>query len=248
LGPDKQGDLLNAYSAGYLKVMRSLTQKHPNVDFQACAAGGGRADLGAMRYSHTFWPSDDTDPLYRLGAQWNFSSFLPANTMTSHVTHKGNGFSTKFRVDVSMMAQLGMEVDTRKCTPEYLTACRVGIAAYKQVRDIVQLGDQYRHAHPFDSATPSINYVSKDKTRALVLAYQTAAIENPLAFSAPVSGLDPQQIYLLREINLPQGDESPRVTLKNEPGRSGADWMKTGVPLNFTRQYDSAAVLLETVE
>jgi alpha-galactosidase len=247
LGPDRQGNLLNAYMDGYLKVMRELTKKHPHVDFQACAAGGGRADLGAMRYSHTFWPSDDTDPLYRLGAQWNFSSFLPANTMTSHVTHKGKGFSTKFRVDVSMMAQLGMEVDTRKCTPDYLTACRVGIEAYKQVRDIVQLGDQYRHAHPFDSSTPSMNYVSKDQTRGLVLAYQTAAVPQPAAFSAPVAGLDSNRMYRLTEINLPKGDEKPRVAPGTQTGKSGAEWMADGVPLKFTRQYDSAAVLLEAV-
>jgi alpha-galactosidase len=244
LGPDRQGDLLNAYLDGYLKVMEDLTSRHPQVDFQACAAGGGRADLGAMRYSHTFWPSDDTDPLYRLGAQWNFSTFLPANTITSHVTHKGKGFSTKFRFDVSMMSQLGMEVDTRNSSPEYLAASRVGIESYKQVRGIVQLGDQYRHAHPFDSSTPSMNYVSKDQKRALVLAYQTDAVQQPLEFSAPVSGLDPEREYRLVEINLP-GDEQPRVAVATPSSKSGRSWMESGVPLTFARQYDSATVLLE---
>uniref|UniRef100_UPI00356347D9 alpha-galactosidase n=1 Tax=Pontiella sp. TaxID=2837462 RepID=UPI00356347D9 len=247
LAPERQGDLLNAYMDGYLKVMRALTEKHPNVDFQACAAGGGRADLGALRYSHTFWPSDDTDPLYWLGAQWNFSNFLPANTITSHVTHKGKGFEPKFRVDVSMMAQLGMEVDTRKCTPDYLDACRVGIATYKQVRDIVQLGDQYRHAHPFDSATPSMNYVSKDQTRGLVLAYQTGSVAKTAEFSAPVSGLDPERMYRCSEVNLPEGDKRPRVAAGCKPSQSGKAWMEDGIPLQFTRQFDSAAVLLEAV-
>jgi alpha-galactosidase len=247
LGADHQGDLLNAYMNGYLTVMEKLTKKHPAVDFQACAAGGGRADLGAMRFSHTFWPSDDTDPLYRLGAQWNFSTFLPANTLTSHVTHKGQGFSPKFRFDVSMMAQLGLEVDPRQCAPDYLAACRVGIEAYKQVREIVQLGDQYRHAHPFDSATPSMNMVSKDQARCLVLAYQTGAIQKPLAFSAPVSGLDPARKYELTEINLPAGDDTPRVASKTGRTKSGKEWMAEGIPLQFTRQYDSAAVLLEAM-
>jgi alpha-galactosidase len=245
LGEDRQGDLLNAYMDGYLSVMEKLTKKHPKVDFQACAAGGGRADLGAMRYSHTFWPSDDTDPLYRLGAQWNFSCFLPANTMTSHVTHKGKGFMPKFRVDVSMMAQLGMEVDTRTCTPDFLTACRVGIEAYKQVREIVQLGDQYRHAHPFDSPTPSMNYVSKDQKSCLVLAYQTGDGKTSVSLDAPVSGLDPKCTYELTEINLPEGDEAPRVAVKGKLKKSGKEWMEDGIPLKFTRQYDSAAVLLE---
>lgn len=247
LGAEGQGNLLNAYMAGYRKVMRELTQRHSRVDFQACAAGGGRADLGAMRYSHTFWPSDDTDPRYRLGAQWNFSGFLPANTITSHVTHKGRGYRPKFRVDVSMMAQLGLEVDTRQCTPDYLTACRVGIEAYKRVRDIVQLGDQYRHAHPFDSPTPSLNYVSKDQQRALVLAYQIDSLDSPLAYSAPVRGLDPAARYRLSEINLPVGDERPRVLVSMPQIQTGEKWMRDGVHLSFSRQYDSAAVLLEFV-
>ena len=245
LGPDRQGDLINAYMDGYLKVMKELTKRHPQVDFQACAAGGGRADLGAMRYSHTFWPSDDTDPLYRLGAQWNFSGFLPANTITSHVTHKGKGFSPKFRVDVSMMTQFGMEVDTRKCTPEYLTACRVGIDAYKQVRDIVQLGDQYRHAHPYDSPTPSMNYVSKDQQRALLLSYQTGAVSDALQVTLPVSGLAPESKYKVSEINLPKGGASPRLAATVARVQTGAEWMQQGIPLEFTRRYDSAAVLFE---
>ena len=245
LGPERQGNLENAYVEGYLKVMRKLTKAHPNVDFQACAAGGGRADLGAMRYSHTFWPSDDTNPIYRLGAQWNFSSFLPANTITAHVTHKGEGFTTKFRFDVSMVGQLGMEVDTRKSEPEYLAASRVGIEAYKQVREIVQLGDQYRHAHPFDSKTPSLNFVSKDKEGALLLAYQTGELEEPLAFSAPVSGLDPERTYRVVEINLPEDDKHPRLAPEIQISKTGKVWMEEGVPLEFTRQYDSAALLLE---
>jgi alpha-galactosidase len=78
------------------------TNLYSKVNFQACVAGGGRADLGAMRFSYTFWPSDDVDSLCRLCAQWNFPSFLPVNTMTFHVTHKGEGFSTKFREDVPL--------------------------------------------------------------------------------------------------------------------------------------------------
>lgn len=245
LGSEHQGDLQNAYMNGYLKVMEELTKRHPEVDFQACAAGGGRADLGAMRYSHTFWPSDDTDPLYRLGAQWNFSGFLPANTITSHITHKGKGYSTKFRFDVSMMSQLGMEVDTRKSQPEYLAASKLGIEAYKDVRSIVQLGDQYRHAHPFDSETPSMNYVSKDQKRSLQLSYQTGLISAPLEVSLPVSGLSPNRKYKISELNLPVNDATPRLAPNTTRIQTGAEWMERGIPLNFWRQFDSAAILLE---
>lgn len=246
LGATHQGNMLNAYMAGYLKVMKSLVEKHPAVDFQACAAGGGRADLGALRYSHTFWPSDDTDPVYRLGAQWNMTTFLPPLTMTSHVTHKGEkNIKPKFRFDVSMMGQLGMEVDTRKSTAEYLAAAQVGIATYKEVREIVQLGDQYRHAHPYDSTIPSLNYVSPDQTRALVLAYQTEVIKKPIKVSIPVSGLDPKRMYRAVEVNLPEGDDHPRLAPGTPAAQSGKAWMENKIPMVFFRTLDSAAVVLD---
>jgi alpha-galactosidase len=246
LGADRQGNMINAYNNGYLSVMKRLVEKHPTVDFMACAAGGGRANLGAMRYSHTFWPSDATSPAYRLSAQWNFSRFMPPLTITSHVTHAGGeSMKPKFRFDVSMMGQLGMEVDTRSSSPEYLAAARTGIAAYKQIRPIVQQGDQYRHAHPSDSSTPSMNFVAQDKKSALVLAYHSAGTRNAVRFNAPVSGLNPQQMYAVSEINLPEADAKPRLANGVQKVQSGADWMKSGVPLVFTRQWDSAAIVLE---
>lgn len=246
LGPNRQGNMLNAHNQGYLGVMKRLSEAHSKVDFMACAAGGGRSNYGAMRYSHTFWPSDATKPHYRLVAQWNFSRFMAPLTITGHVTHAGGEkFHPKFRFDVSMMGQLGMEVDTRSSTAEYLSSALTGIAAYKQIRPIVQQGDQYRHAHPSDSATPSMNFVAKDQSSALLLAYQTASIQAPVRFNAPVSGLDPARMYTLTEINLPEGDAQSRVAQGIEKRQSGAAWMQAGIPLVFTRQYDSAAMVLK---
>ena len=247
LGPGRQGNMLNAYNNGYLGVMRRLVEAHPKVDFQACAAGGGRANYGAMRYSQTFWPSDATDPRYRIRAQWNFSRFMPPLAITAHVTHAGGeSLHPKFRFDVSMMCQLGMEVDTRKSTPEYLAAAKTGIAAYKQVREIVQLGDQYRHAHPSDSSTPSMNFVSRDLKKAFVLAYQIGSASKTISFTAPVSGLDPNVVYEAVEINLPEGDATPRLAPGVERRQTGAAWMANGVPVVFTRQCDSAAIVLDS--
>ncbi len=246
LGADRQGDLIQKYMEGYYAALEKVVRKHPGVDFQACSAGGGRADLGALRFSHTFWPSDNTDPAYRLGAQWNYSTFLAPISMTCHVTHAGEKrIQPKYRFDVSMMGQLGMEVDPRKSKPEYIAAAKVGIAAYKQVRDVIQLGDQYRHRSPFESATPSLNCVSADQARAVVIAYQTGDIREPVTVVAPVAGLDAGRLYRLSEINLPPGDDHPRLAPGTETSKPGSEWMKDGVPLVFTRKFDSAALVLE---
>ena len=246
LGAGHQGDTLNRYLEGYYSVIQKLVLAHPKVNFQCCSAGGGRADLGALRYHHTFWPSDCTHPIYRLNAIWNFTTYLAPMAATCHVTHAGGAeFTPKFRFDIAMMGQLGMEVDPRKSEPDYLAAARTGISAYKRVRDIVQLGDQYRHRHPFDSTTPSLNYVTADRTRCLALAWQTGPLDGPLAVVAPVAGLNPAINYRVSEINLSAGDDQPRLGPTVTPLRSGEEWMAAGIPLIFTRRYDSAAVALE---
>lgn len=246
LAPARQGDLLWSYFDGYYGALKKLVDKHPAVDFQACSSGSGRADHGAMRFSHNFWVSDNTNPLYRLGAQWDYSTFLPAMAATCHVTHSGN-FKPKFRFDVSMMGQLGLEIDPRRAEPEFQAAAKTGVAAYKQVREIVQLGDQFRHASPFDSQTPSLNYVSPDKTRALVLAYQLAETKGTTAASAPVSGLDPGKLYEITEINLPAGDDQPRLGNIGARSKTGRAWMDEGIPLTFSRRHDSASLVLTSV-
>ena len=243
LAAERQGDLLWNYFEGYYGVLQKLVAKHPAVDFQACSSGSGRADHGAMQFSHNFWVSDNTNPLYRLGAQWSYSTFLPAMAATCHVTHSGN-FQPKFRFDVSMMGQLGMEIDPRRAEPEFQAAAITGVAAYKQIREIVQFGDQFRHASPYDSKTPSLNYVSTDKRSALVLAYQTADIKIPLAVKTPVSGLDPTKTYQLTEINLPAGDDTSRIGTLDTRTKTGRAWMDDGIPLAYTRLYDSAALVL----
>ncbi|MCX6998119.1 MAG: alpha-galactosidase [Kiritimatiellaeota bacterium] len=248
LGPDRQGEMLNRYMAGLYGVLQKLVTAYPQVDFQACASGGARADLGIMKYSHTFWPSDNTNPAYRLGAIWNFSTCLPPMAITCHVTHAGgNEFPPKYRFDVAMMGQLGMEVDPRKAEANYLAAAKVGIAAYKSIREIVQFGDQYRHQSPFTSPTPSLNDVSADQNRALLLAFQTGAMHQPAKCSSPVAGLDPARHYRVAEINLPPGDDQPRLDPSAKLVQSGSEWMAKGVPLIFSRRFDSAAVTLIAV-
>lgn len=251
LGDKYQGNMLYEYMNGYYSVLERLTTKYPNVFFQTCSSGGGRSDFGALKYSHTHWISDNTAPNHRIVAQWNASIFIPAMATTAHVTHAPRNsvaFRPKYRFDISMMAQLGMEVDTRKCDTEYLNAAKTGIEAYKSVRDIVQLGDLYRHQNPFDSEIPSLNFVSQDKTRCLLLAYQTGEINGILRTSSKIDGLDPKKNYKVTEINLPEQDSHPRLDSQTAVIKSGTEWMGSGVPLVYSRQFDSAAILFTEVE
>jgi hypothetical protein len=47
-------------------ILAELRKKHPNVEIESCSGGGGRVDLGILRYTDEVWPSDNTDPFDRL--------------------------------------------------------------------------------------------------------------------------------------------------------------------------------------
>ena len=62
LAPEAQSNLMIDYNNALYDIMARLAKIHPNVMAMACAGGSGRADYGAMRYFHSFWTSDNTDP------------------------------------------------------------------------------------------------------------------------------------------------------------------------------------------
>ena len=67
----------------------TLRERHPQVIWQSCSGGGGRADLGMLRLADQIWPSDNTEPTARLAIQEGFSHVFPASTMEAWVTDSG---------------------------------------------------------------------------------------------------------------------------------------------------------------
>jgi len=59
--------------------------------------------------------------------------------------------------------------------------------------------------------------------------------------------LAPDVLYQATEINLPEGDSQPRLVNAGEK-MTGSEWMQSGVPLQFSRQNDSGAVVLTITE
>lgn len=71
---------------GVYRLIQELRKRHPEVEYEACASGGGRVDYGAMRYFDEYWPSDNSDPLDRLYMQENYSYIYPIKYMRAWLT------------------------------------------------------------------------------------------------------------------------------------------------------------------
>ncbi len=74
--PDAAGEAREVwvrYVQGLYRLFSTLRERHPHVVFQSCSGGGGRADLGMLRFADQIWVSDNTEPTARLSIQEGFS-------------------------------------------------------------------------------------------------------------------------------------------------------------------------------
>jgi alpha-galactosidase len=71
--PERGREIWVRHVQGIYAIMRVLRAHHPQLDIEACAGGGGRADLGVLRYADQIWTNDNTHPDARLRIQEGFS-------------------------------------------------------------------------------------------------------------------------------------------------------------------------------
>ena len=132
-------------------VLDALRAAHPGVDFESCASGGGRVDLGILRRVEQVWTSDNTDAWDRVKIQEGFTQAYPPQVMMAWVTDSPNFLTRRelplsFRFHVAMAGALGVGGDLLRWTDAELAEAAGLIAAYKEIRPIVQRGRLYRLA------------------------------------------------------------------------------------------------------
>ena len=59
------------------KIVDELKKRHPQVQFESCASGGGRWDLGAISHYDQVWTRDNTDAIDRMTIQKGYSLLHP---------------------------------------------------------------------------------------------------------------------------------------------------------------------------
>lgn len=251
LKPDRQSQIYIDYQLGLRNVLRRLREKYPDVVVQACAGGGGRVNYGALPYFDEYWTSDDTDPYQRLFIQWGTSHFYPAIGMGAHVSaspnhQTGRVTPLKFRFDVAMQGRLGMELQPKDMNDKEKEFAKRAIAAYKDVRRVVQMGDLYRLNSPFDDDyTTSLMYASEDKSQAVFYVYRDRKFCT--AQNTPVirlAGVDESKNYKFTDLT-PLDPSRPNGL--NGKVVSGRALKNAGVRIHLDGDLSSAVFKLEAV-
>lgn len=245
------------YHLGLVKTLERIRAKYPNVVIQNCASGGGRANYGLMPYFDEFWVSDNNDALQRVYIQWGTSYFFPSNAMAQHIGGSpylmtGRTTPIKFRCDVAMSGRLGMELQPAHMTDEERAQCTVAFADYKEMRELIQLGNLYRLVSPYQPVpvverqqVASLMYVSDTKDHAVLFAYGLSSFMKQSSRRIRLAGLDPDRTYTLHEKNIRVAYHHDRNAWgEGEPceldGKSftGAYLMSVGLEIPLSTEYN----------
>ena len=150
------GGASHQQTRGFYNLLERLTTAHPAVQFESCASGGGRIDMGVAQWVKRFWASDSIDALDRLEIQKGLTTFIPPEMLGSHigspVCHTtGRKHALSFRAATALFGWLGVEWNVSRLMEKERDGLRHVIAFYKTHRDLLHSGDFYRVDHPDDT-------------------------------------------------------------------------------------------------
>ncbi|SFB28292.1 alpha-galactosidase [Cohnella sp. OV330] len=200
LPPERQRETAHRYMLGLYRVLETITSRFPHILFESCSGGGGRFDPGMLHYMPQTWTSDNSDAVCRLKIQYGTSLVYPISSMGAHISAVPNHqvhrvTSLKMRGDVAMSGNFGYELDLTKFTPKEKEEVKAQVAAYKELRELVQFGDLYRLKSPFEGNDTAWAVVSADKSEAFVAFFRVLAQPNAPIDWLRLAGLDPNADY-----------------------------------------------------
>ncbi|MCU1582380.1 MAG: alpha-galactosidase [Microbacteriaceae bacterium] len=222
--PDGRPGLRTQTLAAY-RLMAELSARHPGLEIESCASGGGRIDLGVLEYTQRVWPSDCNDPHERLEIQrWTGLVVPPELQGThigaaeSHTTHRTHPLA--YRAEKAIWGHMGVEVNLLTADDTTKAELAAWIAFHKEHRALLHTGTTV-HADTEDAVRLE-GVVASDRQQAL---YGFSLTERPRTWPVgrlALPGLDDDVSYRVRAV-FPDG---------HVPAGAQPPWLLDGVTLS----------------
>ncbi len=219
------------YMKNIERIWKHLNERFPDLLFENCASGGGRADYGMLAYTDRVNRSDNSDPVDVMLLHEGFSTlFVPklsggaGNVAISPHRLNGRTIPLKFRTDLGMTGSMSVGVNLLTAPDEELDALRDAVARFKELRPALQDAYVYRIASAREHPYTMLQYVKRDKSQFTFFAFGHGMRQwDKYMPRFKMRGLDPDAIYV--------SDSGQRV--------SGAALMHSGISVTKYGYYKS---------
>ncbi|MGA0879362.1 MAG: alpha-galactosidase [Ilumatobacteraceae bacterium] len=213
-------------------LLDELRRRHPDVEFESCASGGGRVDHGMLRRVERVWTSDCNDALERQFIQRGASMVIPPEVMGCHigppVSHTtGRRHALAFRGVTALFGHLGVEWDITAADETAQQQLAHVIGLYKRYRHLVHHGDTVRFAVDDDPLNVLAHGVySTDRSEALISFVQLRTGTTLHGPHLRLPDLDPNRRYSVTHVPL-----TPQPTRLGPAVRQPA-WIDADTPIS----------------
>ncbi|REC93862.1 alpha-galactosidase [Kushneria indalinina] len=173
--------LLRRQTLAVYALLDRLRARHPRVEIESCASGGGRIDYAILARTQRVWLSDSNDAHERWRMQHDARLFLPSEIMGSHVGPRlchtsGRRLSMAFRAGTALTGHMGFEMDVRELTEAEQQTLMRYTAFYKRNRQWLHTALDYRLCPGDEGETRAHMSVAADGQRFLLFS---ATLETP---------------------------------------------------------------------
>ena len=192
---ERKGETQFRYMLGVYELFGWFKKRFPDAMLENCSGGGGRYDLGMMKYSTQIWTSDNTEAKYRVHIQHGSSYGYPMATMSCHVSNRHGQCEDERMLDycfkVAINGPLGYEFNILKAEQSVKDAISKQIAEYREYEELILNGDFYRLKNPSVDRCYAYYITNADKSEILLSYLQNNAesdeIEHVLKISCAKS-------------------------------------------------------------
>lgn len=236
LPPEEFKSIWLRHVQGFYTIIEELRRNHPDVEFEACASGGGRVDFGCMSRFDEFWTSDNTDPLDRLTIQETYSLLYPPKYMRAWITDAASNERRRvpllFKAHCAMCGALGIGMNLNRINEADMELLKECVALYKELRPVVQFGRLTRLSTCRKGPVHALQY---DKAGTAVLFVFLLLKERG------------KSIYNVKPANLEENARYRLTVDGKELIKSGAYLMYHGIDLQLEADFSSRCIRMDKV-
>ena len=189
------------------RLLDELRARHPRLEIESCASGGGRVDLGILERTDRVWASDTNDAVERQLIQRWTGLLLAPELVGAHVgppvAHTtGRTVDLGMRLLTALFGHAGIEWDITTCTGDELDRVRAWTALYRELRPLLHGGRTVRRDLPsgLPGSTGALLHgvVARDGDRAVYAIVRLTSDADAVLGPVPLPGLDPDRDYVVR--------------------------------------------------